>query len=183
MATRSRFDESADQAAPVTVGAPARRPRFSCAAHGCPMAGTLFLGSDGVCGWHAREQGGDWPRITQVLNDWACVNQAINSLTRVLNTPDTCADPKTQNAAMLEAWTALAEAVHGSGWKQRLEPQKSESIGSWVHRLRLFLGARVKESFTGGAVDETKPTPFVAEVCAGLRSVPLASRNNVDPFA
>jgi len=41
-----------------------------------------------------------------------------------------------------------------------------------VWQLECFLQARVKERQGGGAVDETKPTAFAAEVRAGLRNGP-----------
>lgn len=155
-----------------------KRLRYPCVANQCPMPGVIFLGGaeDGVCGWHARENGTDWGRITRAIRDWECVSKAILVLRRVMTHPDTCASPKDHDRVMREQAGLIATACEGSDWHPRTAPLPKELIGQWHHRLTLFLGARVKEAITGaapGSIDETKPTPFVAEVRAGLRATPL----------
>ena len=169
-----KFTGEAPAAAPADTTV--RRMRYPCAAHQCPMPGTMFIeGSpNGVCGFHGREPAHDWPTITQAILDWACVRIAIERGQRVLIDPLTCNDGKTQAATLKAEWEAMLPAVQGSGWKARLEPQARESLGDWVVRLRNFLAARVKERQQGstGVVDETKPTAFAAEVKAGLKDAP-----------
>lgn len=172
MATRrTNFDDKAPDA--PAQDAIVRRMRYPCAAHQCPMPGTIFLhgpDSGGVCAWHAREPENDWPKITRAIKDWECVHFAINRARRVLTSPLTCVDGKAQREALDAEWLAMLPAVQGSGWKQRLQPKQGENLAEWSRRLDLFLAARVHEAQRGGgAVDETKPTLFAAEVKAGLR--------------
>jgi hypothetical protein len=152
-----------------------KRLRYPCAAHQCPMPGTIFLGADGVCAWHAREPANDWPLITQAIRDWECVSRAINRARRVLTDPVTCTDGKAQREALEAEWQAIVPAVQGSGWKSRIQPKPGENLSEWARRMDMFLAARVKERQTGGSVDETKPTPFAAEVLAGLRKRPTTT--------
>lgn len=170
MATRKSFNETAADAPQDTT---VKRMRYPCAAHQCPMAGVVFLGNDGVCGYHAREPGNDWPTITQALLDWRCVTVAINACRRVLADPLTCADGKAHRETLAREWEAMIPAVQGSGWKNRLEPQARTNLAGWVWLLECFLLARVKERQSGGgSIDETKPTAYAAEVRAGLRGAP-----------
>jgi hypothetical protein len=67
----------------------------------------------------------------------------------------------------------MLPAVSEGGWRERLEPQAGETIGDWGRRLEVFLGARVKGDMAGKEVDETMPTPVVAEMRKELRAVPL----------
>lgn len=174
MATRrTNFDDKAPDA--PAQDTTVRRMRYPCAAHQCPMPGALYLGgnSDGLCGWHAREPSGDWAKITQALRDWECVTLTVNAIRRAMTDPATCADPKAQRETMERLWAQMRPAVLG-GWTRRTEPQRLEHLGDWGRRLEAFLGARVKERQRGeGVVDETHPTPYVAEVRAGLRDTPL----------
>ena len=39
-----------------------------CSAYGCPMPGSVKLGSDWVCGFHANAPATDWQQITARLN-------------------------------------------------------------------------------------------------------------------
>ena len=158
-----------------------RRLRYPCAAHGCRLPGALFIGGDGVCGWHAREAPNDWPKITRTLADWECAMQAINAARQCMTDADTCASPKLQDERMAAAWARMLPAVLGSGWHRRVEPKPGERFGDWGRRLEVFLGARVKEALgqglaEGSRIDEGEATPFVAEVRGGLRD---GKRGNV----
>jgi len=156
-----------------------RTMRYPCAAHQCPMPGTIFLGGsrEGACAWHALENPRHWPRITQAILDWQCVQQAINRMQRAIVAPETCADAAAQDAAMDAEWRWLLPYVRAD-WAPRLQPGTGESPTHWAYRMRMFLGARIKESVGGGkgagTVDESAPTPLVAQVRAGLRGAPPA---------
>lgn len=161
-------DETSEQEQP-------KKLRYRCAAHQCPMPGTIFLGghnTPGACAWHAREPANDWPTITQAILDWECISRAILRARRVLTDPLTCTDGKTQRETLEAEWRVIVPAVQGSGWKTRIEPKPGENLSVWARRMDVFLGARVKERQTGRAIDETQPTPFAAEVLAGLRKRP-----------
>lgn len=150
--------------------------RYPCVANGCPMPGTILVGGPGICGWHLGTNGDEFSRVTESLQRWECVTRVINAARRVVSTPATCADGKAQAAVLRDEWAALAQAVHGTGWKIRVEPQPGETIGEWGRRLEVFLAARVKGDQTSREIDETLPTPFVAEVRAGLREQPVVGR-------
>lgn len=159
------------------------RLRFECAAHSCPMPGSVFLGGPGVCGWHARENPDDWPKITQAILDWRCVSRVINRARQVLTAPETCSSAKAQDDAMQALWTQLRADLNGSGgWESRLEPRMGpgrytgEGLSNWSRRLDQFLGARVRERIFGGSVDERAPTQFAAEVTTELRDVPRGTQ-------
>lgn len=165
MPDRRHFAEDAPAAASE---APTRHMRYPCAAHQCPMPGTIFPGGgrDGACAWHAMESPRHWPRITQAIVDWQCVQQAISRMQRVAIDPEICADVKAQEDAMAAEWLALFAAVQGAGWEPRLRPLKGETPSCWAYRLRLFLVARVKEYIAAkspGSIDEAAPTPFVVQ--------------------
>lgn len=167
-------DHFSDDATAITPPSTPKRLRYPCAAHQCPMPGTMFLGGrdEGVCGWHARENPADWSRITQAIHDWECVVRTINRCRRVMTDPATCADAKAQDAAKADAWATMQPAVAGSGWKNRVAPGERENLGDWGRRLEGFLGARVKGRIEGSVADETKPTPVVATMHAALRDGP-----------
>jgi hypothetical protein len=170
---RTAFDANADHTQVPDTGP--QRLRYPCRSEGCPMPGTV----DGECGYHYRENPSQWGQITRVLVDWECVTQAVRTARRVMTAPDTCVDPKAQELALIDAWKRLLPAVVHSGWRQRLEPQPRENLGDWGRRIEVFLGARIKECLLGGnaVVDETRPTPFVAEARKELRGQPL---NNLE---
>lgn len=157
--------------APVDTGP--KPLRYPCVANGCPMPGVIFTGGPGICGWHFGTSGEEFSRVTESLQRWECVTRAINAARRVVSTPATCADGKAHARVLRDEWAALAGAVHGTGWKRRVEPKPGEHVGDWGRRLEVFLGARIKSELTGREIDETLPTPFVAEVRAGLRKQPL----------
>lgn len=133
-------EDAADDAKPQS-------PRLPCFAAGCPMPGTLFANSTsgaGSCAWHYAVQPSDIPKVTQRLNDWACVSTEVNAARRVL-TGEAASDPRAQEAALLVAWQRLAPQVEHSGWTGDLQPASGEHLGEWCRRLERFIGARVVE--------------------------------------
>lgn len=141
---------------PLPDERPARR--YPCAAHQCPMPGTLFPGGGkGVCAWHYGANSSDWPRITGKLLEWACVTYEVNEARRVL-TGDNAANPVVLEALFAAAWERLQPLV--SGWEDQLKPGNirwrdatqpagyrdsgmRESYSDWAKRLNEFVGAQV----------------------------------------
>lgn len=124
-----------------------QRLRYPCFAEGCPMPGSIFSGptdKPGSCAWHYAVQPSDIPKVTQRLNDWACVAAEVNAARRVL-TGEAASDPRAQEAALLVAWQRLAPQVEHSGWSGDLQPAHNERLGEWCRRLEWFVGARVVE--------------------------------------
>lgn len=147
-----------------------RSKSYPCRAHGCPMPGTV----DETCGWHYRESPQDWGRITAAVLNWETVSAAINRARTVLCAPATCCDGKAQREAMDEAFASMGESFTSIGWKRRVEPQPGENLGDWCVRLERFLAARIKSDLSGGReIDETQPTPTVAQMRKELRAEPL----------
>ena len=148
MATRKSFNADDDSIANAIPHIPVKR--YECAAHRCPMAGTISgEGGSGICAYHYNTHSGDWPRITQVLLDWAVVTEEINHCRTVLCNPATAANP----AAIAEEFAKAAERVlQGAGsWTEDLKPQltrgnQMDSYGSWTNRLECFIGQRVVEA-------------------------------------
>lgn len=139
-----------DQEAPLE-NKPAARA-YRCFADGCPMPGTMWGGvtqggtgeRPGNCIWHYGVNPSDIPRVTRVLQDWACVVNEINAGRNVL-CGDMACDPLAQDAALTVGWRRLAPLIEMSGWVAELQPQAREHIGDWTRRLTEFLGARVLE--------------------------------------
>lgn len=121
------------------------RTRYECCANLCPMPGTMFpSGGRGICCFHYATNASDWPRITQVLNDWRCVTFEINECRRVLCDQDLCTDVKAQNDAYRNAWDRLRPALDMGGWSlNHLEPKPGEGYSGWARRLDEFIGGQV----------------------------------------
>lgn len=122
------------------------RTRYECCANLCPMPGTMFPsgGSRGICCFHYATNTSDWPRITQVLNDWRCVTFEINECRRVLCDQDICTDVKAQNDAFRNAWERLKPALDMGGWNlTQLSPKQGEGYSQWARRLDEFIGGQV----------------------------------------
>lgn len=120
--------------------------RFECCANGCPMSGTMFPsgGSRGICRYHYATNASDWPRITQVLNDWRVVTAEIRECRRVLCDQDMCTDIKAQNDSFRNSWDRLRPALEMGGWQvTELAPRDREGYGNWATRLDEFLGGQV----------------------------------------
>lgn len=63
---RAAFDESAMGDRPGPAPEPARR-RHDCAAHGCPMAGSMNFGDGWTCAYHHGEPSQEWGAITRAI--------------------------------------------------------------------------------------------------------------------
>lgn len=145
---------------PLPDAKPPRRV-YPCFATGCPMPGSIFAGKDqkdGSCAWHYGVKPSDIPRVTQVLNDWACLSYEVNEARRAL-TGDIAADPQALVDAFRNAWERL-EPLAGT-WADKLRPgtirsrnratgmvsdsKLPEGYADWAKRLTEFLGARVVE--------------------------------------
>jgi len=147
-ARRPRFiaggpEDDADDQQPST---PARM-RYECCANGCPMPGAMFPSGStkgGICHYHYATNPSDWPRITQVLNDWRCITAEINECRRVLCDQDLCCDVKVQNERYAEAWKRLHPALIAGGWHEgELAPSPGLSYGEWARGLENFMGGQV----------------------------------------
>jgi len=125
--------------------------RYQCAAHQCPMPGTMSgEGGHGVCAYHWNANSMDWTRITQTLLDWAIVTEEINHCRSVLCSPDTACRPDLIAEEFRNAW---ARVEQGAGaWHNDLKPQPTreggpmDSYGTWAQRLERFMGQRVVEA-------------------------------------
>lgn len=146
MATRRTFTE--DESIADAIPHKAVR-RYACAAHQCPMAGTISgEGGKGICAYHYNTHGTDWPRITQTLLDWAILGDEVNHC-RSLH----CDPANTTKPDVLEAEFKLAveRVLQGAGhWINELQPGKSrrgdpETYQVWAYRMECFLGQRVVE--------------------------------------
>ena len=151
------FDATRKVGARVATTTPTRLS-YRCAAHGCPMPGTMFDSgaSDGTCVWHCGAVPSRWPTITQILGvDWACVTQHYCAVRQVLASPATCTDGKA-HLAVLDAGRDLVGIAPGWG----LEPRAGEDIGAWGRRLGHFLHGCVagKPQAQIAPVDETLTT-------------------------
>lgn len=164
---RAHFDDEVDEAAQMKR-AP-QRVTYQCRAHGCPMPGTV----DGCCGWHYRESPQDWHRITEAIQRWSIVANAINVARGVLCAQATCCDGKVQRETRDALWHDIkADFTVTHGWQRRIDPE-GRNLGDWCVALERFLAARIKSDLIGHDVDETKPTPTVAEFRSQLRAEPL----------
>lgn len=146
MATRKTFndDDSIANAIPHT---PIKR--YTCAAHGCPMTGSMSgEGGSGVCAYHWNTNPYDWSRITQTLLDWGIVTEEISRCRSVHTNPRTAISP---DAIEEEFRMAYARVEAGAGpWIEDLKPQptrgaKPDTYATWGLRLERFIGARVVE--------------------------------------
>lgn len=163
MATRTTFDEADDayRGGRLEPDQPRRRS-YPCQAHSCPMPGTIFPGAvggekaegSGICAWHYGVVATDWPRISRVLLDWACVSYEVNEARRVLTGENAC-NPGAIEQAFAQAWERMQPLVVGE-WEDQLRPGQMrtrkgeplpyrEGYGDWAKRLQEFLGARVRE--------------------------------------
>lgn len=128
-----------------------QRLLYPCSANNCPMPGTMHpdqvLGEKtrGVCAWHYGAATSDWPRITQVLNDWACVSEEIQACRQAHCDPATALDLKALRSLYAQAVERLRPAVQMGGWGDQFEPRPGEHYDAWGHRLTAFIGARVVE--------------------------------------
>ena len=145
MATRKTFAGD-DSIADHLPQAPTKR--YGCAANGCPMPGTISGGGHGSssCSWHYGTSGHDWPRITQVLLDWQCVSDEINTCRRAHTDPETCGNPKVLDDMFDAAWRRMGPLV--GAWEKDLRPQagrggQMDSYVAWSLRLERFIGGRV----------------------------------------
>ena len=130
---------------------PANQPkRYACAAHQCPMAGTLSgEGGHGVCAYHCATNPKDWGHISRTLIDWQCVTDEINACRRTHTNPETATDPGLIARLYAQAWVRL-EPLIGT-WEKDIRPQpdksgSTEGYQAWGLRLECFLGGRVVEA-------------------------------------
>jgi hypothetical protein len=149
MATRKTFDES-DSIADAIPHKPVRR--YQCAAHQCPMPGTMSgEGGSGICAYHYGTHGTDWPRITHVLLDWAILSDEVNHCRRLHCDPANSTSPDLLDG---EFKLAVERVLQGAGtWADELKPGLNrrgdpEAYQVWVYRLECFLGQRVVESLS-----------------------------------
>jgi len=123
--------------------------RFACAAGQCPMPGTIFTGSTGLCVYHVGAHAGDWHRITRVLVDWQCVMDEINAARRAHCSHDLAGNPDALERLFGDAWKRLQPMVAGA-WEDDLKPGavkagQPEDYREWGIRLERFIGQRVVE--------------------------------------
>jgi hypothetical protein len=123
--------------------------RYQCAAHQCPMPGSVSgEGWSGVCAYHYGTHGTDWPRITQALLDWVILSQEVEHCRRLHCDPANVARP---DVLEHEYHLAVQRVMRGAGtWADEIKPGTSrsgqpESYQAWVYRLECFLGQRVVE--------------------------------------
>src|SRR5882672_6178119 len=102
------------------------RPAFRCVAHDCPMPGAIFTSGarDGICTWHYGATPRDFPRITQLLHDWACVTDEILNARRELCGQATCMDAAREPVE--RAWERLRPALRSGPWLDELRPRDGE---------------------------------------------------------
>ena len=147
MATRKSFNDDDDS---IANAIPHKQVmRYACVANQCPMPGTMSgEGAHGVCCYHWNTFAGDWPRITQVLLDWAILSDEVNHCRALHCSPGNATKP---DVLQNEFGLAVARVLQGAGtWADELKPGtsrggKPESYQVWVYRLECFLGQRVVE--------------------------------------
>lgn len=145
MATRKTFDEG-ESIADAISHKPIRR--YQCGANQCPMPGTMSgEGGNGVCAYHYGTHSTDWPRITQVLLDWANVTDEVNRHRTLACNPATATDTKLMDG---EFKTGVERVLQwaGSNWEADLKPQltrgkRMDTYSTWAYRLECFVGQRV----------------------------------------
>jgi len=125
------------QAAPVN--------RMACSAHGCTLAGAILNHPgepSGLCAYHHAANPHDWPKVTQKMNDWSCVTEAITDCRRIHSRPETAA-----NSRLIAEKYALAVAklkAFAVDWTDELAPKNDhsgtvETYRAWGLRLERFL--------------------------------------------
>lgn len=129
--------------------------RYDCAAHNCPMVGSIFeSGSQGagICAYHFGANPTDWPRISQALHDWACVTDEIRECRRAHTDAATALNPGELQRLFAQA-QARVEPLVGTWWDQ-LKPQAHgrhntpDTYRSWGQRLESFIGSKVVAEMT-----------------------------------
>jgi hypothetical protein len=135
-------------------------PVFSthaCAARGCPLVGSIFAegGNTGVCAFHYDAAPQDWPRITRVLADWACVTDEITIARRRLTDRKYSLQPTALRAAMMDGWDRLGPQA--PAFTDQLAPLADEDYGHWASRLEKFMRGRL-------APKKVAASPFRASV-------------------
>lgn len=124
--------------------------RYQCAAHQCPMPGTISgEGGSGICVYHYNTHGTDWPRISQTLLDWAILTDEINHCRSIMCNSATATKPDLIAQEYASAWNRIKD--HLGTWTDELKPQPTkgghmDSYGSWTLRLERFMGQRVVDA-------------------------------------
>lgn len=133
------------------------RRRYPCLAHGCPMAGAIFLnGHDapGICALHYGCNASDMPKITEVLRNWGCVTFAHGQVQQFLNDPDKCTDIGAERVLLAAQWGELQRAA--PEWPQ-LKPYVN-ALADWRRQLLAFLVWRI-DCEVGGRYTEWQWPP------------------------
>lgn len=158
--TRQSFDETRDVTA-IAMLKP-KRVSYRCAADGCPMPGAIFpegtsneTTAKGVCMWHYGELPDKWPKITERMNDWRPMTDAINGARRCLTDPKTCTNAKAQNLHMQRAAEILRHDLAWY-WHPSFKPHEREDYGHWAQRLTRL--------FTDAISGKLTPSPYVEEI-------------------
>ena len=112
--------------------------RYPCAARGCPMSGAIFSnGIKGICLYHYEGYAPDWPRITQVLNDWHCVTEEINAARRAQVDPATRLNSTAMKNEFAKAWGVLQPLA--PNWSEQLQPLPDQTYAQWGRHLEKFM--------------------------------------------
>ena len=118
--------------------------RYQCAAHNCPMVGSIFPGGgqSGVCGYHYDTQAHEWRRTTQILIDWACVTDEINAARRAQINPKTSLNAVAMQNEFTRAWRTLEPLANN--WTEQLRPLPNMTYAQWGRHLEKFMNEILK---------------------------------------
>jgi hypothetical protein len=138
---RVSFDDSRDEKGDLP--SLPTKPRRNCAAHGCPLAGSLAESSHSSnwwCSYHYGVHSTDLPRVTSVLNQHRAITDLIAEMRRALTSTEIHPDQlKTE-------WANWKQRVSGFAIPPHKVGEHMDDPRAWAHRVEAMLGGLIVEA-------------------------------------
>jgi len=122
--------------------APAR-PKHSCAAAGCPMAGSMAESSHSTswwCAYHYACHPSDLARVTSVLNQHHDLRDIVNHGRHLLTSSDVHPD------SLAGEWQKLRELLAFGGYDDPKPGGSVDTLNAWLYRVEAMLGGYVSQA-------------------------------------